>query len=242
MRIPVRTNRDDRYFTDRFQGLPKHGYTALFSRMLEHPGISILLNTDYHSIIDEIRFNRMVFTGPIDEYFDYVHWPLPYRSVFFEFETFAAEGLPGGSYQPVGTVTYPNDYDFTRVAEFIHLTGQNHSFTTIAWQYPRDHGEPYYPIPNEETKALYQKYSIMAENLKTVWFIGRLANYRYFNMDQVVEKALELVVKKLLYTKGTDKKPEIIISGLIRQVINVFLSVPTMEGNRSITFCQFLKI
>lgn len=204
MRIPVRTNRDDRYFTDRFQGLPKHGYTALFSRMLEHPGISILLNTDYHSIIDEFRFKRMVFTGPIDEYFDYVHGPLPYRSVSFEFETFAVEGLPGGTYQPVGTVTYPNDYDFTRVAEFKHLTGQTHSFTTIARQYPRDHGEPYYPIPNEETKALYQKYSIMAENLKTVWFIGRLANYRYFNMDQVVEKALELVVKKLLYTKGTD--------------------------------------
>ncbi len=197
MRIPIRTNRDDRYFTDRFQGIPKHGYTALFNRMLQHPGISILLNTDYRSMFNEIKFKRMVFTGPIDEYFDYLHGALPYRSVFFEYETLSTDGLPGGTYQPVGTVTYPNDYDFTRVAEFKHFTGQTHPLTTIVRQYPRDSGEPYYPIPNEETKALYQKYAAMAENLKNVWFIGRLANYQYFNMDQVVEKALELVEKEL---------------------------------------------
>ncbi len=198
MRIPVRTNRDDRYFTDYYQGLPKYGYTELFLRMLEHPGISLLLNTDYRSIIREISFNRMVFTGPIDEYFDFIHGPLPYRSVFFEFDTYPTDELPEGKYQPVGTVTYPNDYDFTRVAEFKHFTGQIHPFTSIVRQYPQDSGEPYYPIPNEETKALYQKYSIMAKSLKNVWFLGRLANYRYFNMDQVIEKALELVEKELV--------------------------------------------
>ncbi len=197
MRIPVRTSRDDRYFTDRFQGIPKHGYTVLFNRMLQHPEISILLNTDYRSMIKEIKFKRMVFTGPIDDYFDCLHGALPYRSVFFEYETLPTEGLPGGTYQPVGTVTYPNDYDFTRVAEFKHFTGQTHPLTTIVRQYPQDSGEPYYPIPNEENEALYRKYAVMAKNLKSVWFIGRLANYRYYNMDQVVEKALELVEQEL---------------------------------------------
>ncbi len=204
MRIPVRTNRDDRYFTDRFQGLPKHGYTALFSRMLEHPRISVLLNTDYRSIYNEIRFNQMVFTGPIDEYFDYLHGPLPYRSVNFQFETYPTEELKGGFYQQVGTVTYPNDYDFTRVAEFKHFTGKNHLFTTIVRQYPREQGDPYYPIPNEETKVLYRKYWSLAEKLKNVWFIGRLGNYKYYNMDQVVEKALELVEKQLIYQAKSD--------------------------------------
>jgi UDP-galactopyranose mutase len=197
MRIPVRTNRDDRYFTDRFQGIPRHGYTALFSKMLEHPRISILLNTDYRSIMNAIRFKRMVFTGPIDEYFDHLHGPLPYRSVFFEYETLSTKGLPGKTHQPVGTVTYPNDYDFTRIAEFKHFTGQSHPLTTIVRQYPKDSGEPYYPVPNEETKALYQKYAALAEKERNVWFVGRLANYQYLNMDQVVAKALELVETEL---------------------------------------------
>lgn len=195
LRIPVRTSRDDRYFSDRFQGIPKHGYTALFIRMLQQPAISVLLNTDYRSIIKEFKFKRLVFTGPIDEYFDYLHGPLPYRSVHFEYETLPCDSLPGGTYQPTGTVTYPNDYDFTRVAEFKHFTGQTHPLTTIVRQYPKDSGEPYYPIPNEETKALYQKYAALAEKEKNVWFVGRLANYQYFNMDQVIEKALELVEK-----------------------------------------------
>lgn len=197
LRIPVRTSRDDRYFSDRFQGIPKHGYTELFTRILQHQGISVLLNANYRTIIKEIKFKRMIFTGPIDEYFDYLYGPLPYRSVYFEYETLATKGLSGGTYQPVGTVTYPNDYDFTRVAEFKHFTGQIHPLTTIVRQYPRDSGEPYYPIPNEESKALYQKYAALAMKEKNVWFIGRLANYRYFNMDQVVEKALELVETEL---------------------------------------------
>ncbi|NLY74963.1 MAG: UDP-galactopyranose mutase [Firmicutes bacterium] len=196
-RIPVRTSRDDRYFSDRYQGVPKHGYTALFTRMLRQPQISVLLNTDYRTILPEIKFKRIVFTGPIDEYFDYRYGPLPYRSVHFEYETLPTAGLPEGTYQPTGTVTYPNDYDFTRVAEFKHFTGQTHPLTTIVRQYPRDSGEPYYPIPCEESKALYQKYAALAAKEKNVWFIGRLANYRYYNMDQVVEKALELVEKEL---------------------------------------------
>jgi UDP-galactopyranose mutase len=197
LRIPVRTSRDDRYFTDRFQGIPKSGYTALFIQMLQQPGISVLLNTDYRSIAKEIKFKQLVFTGPIDEYFEYCYGPLPYRSVFFEYETLPAKGLPGKAYQPVGTVTYPNDYDFTRIAEFKHFTGQTHPLTTIVRQYPKDSGEPYYPVPNEETKALYQKYAALAGKEKKVRFIGRLANYRYFNMDQVVEKALELAETEL---------------------------------------------
>lgn len=187
-RIPIRTNRDARYFSDRYQGIPKHGYSRLFHKMTAHPSISVLLNTDYRSIVEEVKFDRLVYTGPIDEFFDYIYGKLPYRSLRFEFET-----LPVETFQPVGTVNYPNDYDFTRITEFKHLTGQIHPHTTIVREYPEAEGEPYYPMLTQESQEVYRKYLREAERLKNVWFVGRLANYRYYNMDQVVEAALDLV-------------------------------------------------
>lgn len=186
-RVPIRTNRDSRYFSDRYQGVPKHGYSALFAKMTAHPNISILLNTTYRSVANEVRFGRLIYTGPIDEFFDCIHGRLPYRSLRFDFET-----LPIETFQPVGTVNYPNDYDFTRITEFKHLTGQNHFWTTIVREYPQAEGEPYYPIPNEETKEIYRRYVREADKLKSVWFVGRLGEYRYYNMDQVVAAALKL--------------------------------------------------
>lgn len=187
-RIPVRTNRDPRYFSDRYQGIPKYGYSALFAKMTAHPRIHILLNTNYRSVVEEVKFSRLVYTGPIDEFFDHVHGRLPYRSLRFEFET-----LPVETFQPAGTINYPNDYDFTRITEFKHLTGQVHPYTTIVREYPQAEGEPYYPIANEEGLEIYRKYAREAERLRSVWFVGRLASYRYYNMDDVVEAALELV-------------------------------------------------
>lgn len=184
-RIPVRTNRDDRYFTDRYQYMPLHGYTKLFERMLNHPKISIMLGTAFIDVADEVRFNKLVYTGPIDEFFDYKYGPLPYRSLQFEFQTMDADFV-----QPVGTINYPNDYEFTRVTEFKHLTGQKHHKTTIVREYSRGEGEPYYPVLNQESQSIYRKYADEAKKLNSVWFVGRLANYKYYNMDQVVEAAL----------------------------------------------------
>ncbi len=191
-RIPVRYNRDPRYFTLKYQGLPKDGYTRMINRMLKHHNIHILLQTDYRDIIEHISFNRLIYTGPIDYFFDCVHGPLPYRSLEFEFET-----LPQEYYQEVGTVNYPNDYDFTRITEYKHLTGQKHPWTTIAREYPKAEGEPYYPVPSEANQKLYQKYQSEAIKLKNVFFIGRLAEYRYYSMDQVVSQAFACLSKIL---------------------------------------------
>lgn len=185
-RIPVRYNRDDRYFTDRYQGLPKYGYTRMFNQMLNHPNIHILLQTDYKAVINTIKFKRLIYTGPIDYFFDYIHGRLPYRSLFFEYETFHQE-----YYQKAGTINYPNDYDFTRITEYKYLTGQYHPWTTIAREYPSSEGEPYYPIPTDANLELYKKYAAEASRLKNVYFIGRLAEYRYYNMSQVIERVFD---------------------------------------------------
>ncbi|MDD3365453.1 MAG: UDP-galactopyranose mutase [Syntrophomonas sp.] len=187
-RIPVRLNRDSRYFNDKYQGLPKHGYTKMFNRMLEHPNIHILLKTDYKQIIESISFDRMIYTGPIDYFFNYVHGRLPYRSLKFEYET-----LPVEYYQEVGTVNYPNDYDFTRITEYKHLTGQKHLWSTIAREYPATEGEPYYPVPTEVNQELYSKYESEAQKLKSVYFLGRLAEYRYYSMDQVISQVFRFL-------------------------------------------------
>jgi len=187
-RVPVRMSRDPRYFSDRYQGIPRHGYSDLFTKMIAHPKISIVLNADYRSVVHEFKFDRLVYTGPIDEFFDYKHGRLPYRSLQFEFET-----LPMETFQSVGTVNYPNDYDFTRITEFKHLTGQQHLYTTIVREYPKPDGDPYYPVPTEDSQEIYRKYEREAQKLNSVWFVGRLANYRYYNMDQVVEAGLKLV-------------------------------------------------
>ncbi|MBW1709235.1 MAG: UDP-galactopyranose mutase [Deltaproteobacteria bacterium] len=191
-RIPVRTNRDDRYFNDKYQAMPRYGYTKMFEKMTSHPNIHLLLKTDYKEIIDHISFKKMIYTGPIDEFFDHKFGPLPYRSLRFDFETLDQE-----YFQPVSQVNYPNDCDFTRIVEIKHATGQKHHKTTIVREYPAEKGDPYYPIPREQNRLLYEKYKQEADKLSDVYFIGRLAYYKYLNMDEVVALALELFEKRL---------------------------------------------
>lgn len=189
-RIPTRTTRDDRYFTDTYQAMPLHGYTRMFERMLSHPNIKVMLNTDYREIEKHIPFREMIYTGPVDAFFGYVYGKLPYRSLDFRHETLS---IP--AFQPVGTVNYPNEHAYTRVTEFKRLTGQEHPKTSVVYEYPRDAGDPYYPIPRAENTALYQRYQALAAATKGVHFVGRLATYKYYNMDQVVAQALTLYSK-----------------------------------------------
>lgn len=185
-RIPTRTNDDDRYFTDRFQAMPADGYTKLFERLLDHPNIHVRTGIAYQQIVASADCRRTVFTGPIDEYFGHRFGALPYRSLRFEHEH-----LPGvAQYQAVGTVNYPNDHAYTRITEFKHLSGQQHTGTSIVREIPTADGDPYYPIPNPANEALFQRYAALAETESDVVFIGRLAQYRYYNMDQVVAAAL----------------------------------------------------
>jgi len=185
-RVPVRTNDDDRYFSDTFQFMPAKGYTAMFDRMLDHPSITVKLGADYTAVRNEVSYGHTVYTGPIDAYFDHCYGPLPYRSLEFVHEHLAVERT-----QEVGTVNYPNDHAYTRITEFKHLTGQQHSGTSIVREYPRDEGEPYYPIPRPENESLYKRYEALAATTPNVTFVGRLAQYRYYNMDQIVGAALK---------------------------------------------------
>jgi UDP-galactopyranose mutase len=191
-RIPVRSNRDARYFNARYQMMPKYGYTHMFSRLIAHPNIHLLLKTDFNDIKDLIDYDRLIYTGPIDEFFDLKFGPLPYRSLRFDFETLDQEW-----FQSVSQVNYPNDYDFTRIVEIKHATGQKHHRTTIVREYPSGTGDPFYPIPREQNQALYEKYREEADRLTNVFFIGRLAQYKYLNMDEVVARALELFDNQL---------------------------------------------
>jgi UDP-galactopyranose mutase len=184
-RVPTRTNRDDRYFADRFQAMPRHGYTRMFERMLAHPNIKIMLNTDYRDIVDLIPWKHMIYSGPIDTFFDCKYGKLPYRSLRFEHVN-----VPKERFQAVGTVNYPNDYGYTRISEFKHITGQEHPTTSVVYEYPCAEGDPYYPVPRPENAQLYQRYEAEAEATPNVTFVGRLATYRYYNMDQVVGQAL----------------------------------------------------
>jgi len=196
-RIPTRNNRDNRYFTDTYQAMPLHGYTRLFENMLSSSNINIMLNTDYKEIESEVRYKEMIYTGPIDYYFDYCYGKLPYRSIEFKFDTFDAE-----TFQPTGTVNYPNEHAYTRITEFKYLTGQKHAKTSVVYEFPKAEGDPYYPVPRPENAELYKKYQLMAADLKNVHFVGRLATYKYYNMDQVVGQALS-VYKKILSSKET---------------------------------------
>jgi UDP-galactopyranose mutase len=186
-RVPVRFNRDGRYFTDSHQAMPAHGYTRLFENMLDHPNIKIMLNTDYREVRDGIRHEHLIYTGPIDEYFDHRFGPLPYRSLRFVHETHHRP-----VYQPAAVVNYPNDYAYTRITEFKYLTGQEHASTSIVYEIPGSDGDPYYPIPRPDNAALYKRYHELAGQVPNVHFVGRLGTYRYFNMDQVVGQALAL--------------------------------------------------
>jgi UDP-galactopyranose mutase len=190
-RIPFRTNSDDRYFSDSFQKMPAHGYTSMFARMLDHRNIRVELGVDFREFRKCALWNLLVYTGPIDEYFDFCFGRLIYRSLRFEHEQ-----LPHTErFQSVGTVNYPNDHKFTRITEFKHLTGQVHPGTSIVREYPEDKGEPYYPVPRPENQELYQRYKGLAALERNALFVGRLAEYRYYNMDQVVARALTVFEK-----------------------------------------------
>lgn len=190
-RVPTRTDMDDRYFTDSFQNMPLHGYTRMFENMLDHPNIKIMLNTSFDEICNEIDYSRMIFTGPIDEYFDHRFGELPYRSLKFRHETIDCEKL-----QPVAVINYPDErIPYTRVTEYKHLTGQSHAKTSVTYEYPAAHGDPYYPVPRPENAIIYRKYQKLADQAPDVHFVGRLATYRYYNMDQVVGQALALYAK-----------------------------------------------
>ena len=185
-RIPTRTNTDDRYFTDTFQAMPRDGYTAMFKRMLDHPLIEVRTGVDFRDIRNEVDYDHLIYTGPIDEYFDYRFGKLPYRSLKFDHQTLERE-----QFQQTGTVNYPSaDVPFTRISEYKHLTGQQSPVTTITYEYPSAEGDPYYPIPREENQALYKKYEALADETPGVTFVGRLSTYRYYNMDQIVGQAL----------------------------------------------------
>jgi UDP-galactopyranose mutase len=185
-RIPVRTNSDDRYFADTYQVMPLHGYTNMFENMLAHQNIHIQLNTDFLKIRKNYKDFHIVFTGPIDAYYDYCHGRLPYRSLSFEHGHIATQS----TFQSVGTVNYPNDHAFTRITEFKHLTGQTHAGTSIVKEYPTAEGDPYYPIPTENNEKMYKLYEALSKKDENITFVGRLAQYKYYNMDQVVAAAL----------------------------------------------------
>ena len=186
-RVPTRTNRDDRYFTDTFQAMPRHGYTRMFERMLAHPNIQVMLNADYEQIKDVVPHKALVYTGPVDEYFGFRYGKLPYRSLAFRHETHHRE-----RFQPAPVVNFPNEHAYTRCTEFKWLTGQEHAKTAVVYEVPQAEGDPYYPIPRPENAALYRRYQMLAESEAGVDFVGRLATYRYYNMDQVVAQALTL--------------------------------------------------
>lgn len=213
-RIPVRTNRDDRYFTDTYQAMPLHGYTRMFENMLDHKNIKIMVNTDYREIIDHLPFRELVYSGPIDEFFDYCYGKLPYRSLEFKHET-----LDRPVFQQAPVVNYPNEHvPYTRITEFKYLSGQEHSKTSIVYEYPRAEGDPYYPVPRPENNALYKKYQALAEATPGVHFVGRLATYKYYNMDQIVGQALTTCAK----IAGTTK------TDLIRRT-------PVLNGTATLT-------
>ena len=213
-RVPTRTNRDDRYFTDTYQAMPLHGYTRMFERMLDHPNIKVMLNVDYREIEEEIPYSEMIYTGPVDSFFDYRHGKLPYRSLEFKHET---HDRP--VFQEAPVVNYPNEHLYTRVTEFKYLTGQEHSKTSVVYEFPKGEGDPYYPVPRKENADLYAKYKTLADQTPGVHFVGRLATYKYYNMDQIVAQALTVYGKLSGAAKRTEStlrvadKPKVAVAG-----------------------------
>jgi len=207
-RVPTRTNRDDRYFTDTYQAMPLNGFTRMFENMLDHPNIKIMLNCDYREIEKDIPFAEMIYTGPVDSYFDYCYGKLPYRSLEFKHETHDVS-----VYQSAPVVNYPNEHLYTRVTEFKYLTGQEHPKTSIVYEFPKSQGDAYYPVPRKENTDLYAKYKGLADRTPNVHFVGRLATYKYYNMDQIVAQALTTYgkiagmkrVEAMVYTHGNGK-------------------------------------
>ncbi len=186
-RVSVRTNCDDRYFTDTYQTMPLDGFTAMFENMLSHPNITVELNADYRELLKHISAKQIIYTGPIDAYFDFCLGRLPYRSIKFKFENH-----PYQRFQPVAAINYPNEHEYTRITEFKHLTGQKAATTTIVYEFPHSEGEPYYPIATHENQELYRRYQLLAHNTGDVHFIGSLATYKHCQIDQEVAQALSL--------------------------------------------------
>lgn len=191
-RIPVRDNYDDRYFSDIHQALPKGGYTKMFKNILDHPNITILLNTDYFEVEDQISgYEKLFYTGPIDRFFRFnknLTEKLEYRSI-----NFVREEINQEYFQENSVVNYPGkEVDFTRIVEYKHFGNQKSATTSIVKEFTVDEGEPYYPVPNEKNQRIYAQYKKEADQLLDVHFVGRLANYKYFNMDQAFRNALDL--------------------------------------------------
>lgn len=207
-RIPTRTNRDDRYFTDTYQAMPLHGYTRMFENMLDHPNIKVLLNCDYREVEKDIPFREMIYTGPVDAFFDYRYGKLPYRSLEFKHETHNVQ-----VYQQAPVINFPNEHLYTRVTEFKYLTGQEHSKTSVVYEFPQSEGDPYYPVPRKENAAIYAQYKELADATTGVHFVGRLATYKYYNMDQIVAQALT-VYSKMNSVKR--KEALVMVSGIAR--------------------------
>lgn len=191
-RVPVYISRDDRYFQDKYQGIPRDGYTKMIERMFDNPKIKIEIETDFFKVKNKIKYDVLIYAGPIDEFFDFKYGKLPYRSLDFKFKNFNIK-----YFQEAAQVNYPENYDFTRITEFKHFLLYNKiPSTTVAFEYPQEYkigeNEPYYPIPNNETDIIYKKYKKIADSLTNVIFVGRLAEYKYYNMDQIVAKALKV--------------------------------------------------
>jgi len=221
-RVPTRTNRDDRYFTDTYQAMPLHGYTAMFEKMLDHPNIKILLNCDYREIKREIPYREMIYTGPVDSFFDYCYGKLPYRSLEFKHETHDVS-----TFQSAPVINYPNDHLYTRVTEFKYLTGQEHSKTSIVYEFPQAEGDAYYPVPRKENADLYAKYKALADATSDVHFVGRLATYKYYNMDQIVAQALTVYAKMV-----SAKRKEALVMGTATKASSVVdLGSRRIRGN-----------
>ncbi len=208
-RVPIHISRDDRYFQDKYQGIPMQGYTQMFRNMINHPNIKLLLNTDYKELGDYFKNSKKIYTGPIDAYFDYSFGELPYRSLEFH----SVHHPDQDTFQPTAQVNYPNDYDFTRITEYKKITSQKIKGTTTVFEYPCPYSpqknDPYYPIPKKENHELFQKYQSEAQKLKgQVWFVGRLAEYKYYNMDQVVARAHHVFEKEIVQYKqnGSSRK------------------------------------
>lgn len=191
-RVPVRINKDNRYFRDRFQGIPAEGYTELFRRLLDHRNITVELGTDYRDVGRAESDRRIVYTGPIDEFYNYRFGELPYRSLKFELVTDDAEIV-----QEAGTINYPNRHRYTRTTEMKILTGQQARGSVLLYEYPTEQGDPFYPVPRLQNAALYRKYAALAYGNRRVVFAGRLADYRYYNMDQAIARGLSVFEKEL---------------------------------------------
>ncbi len=221
-RVPTRTNRDDRYFTDSYQAMPKHGFTRMFEKILDSPNIKIMLNCDYREIANQIEYKEMIYTGPVDAFFDYRYGKLPYRSLEFKHETHDTE-----QFQTAPVVNFPNEQAFTRITEFKYLTGQEHKKTSVVYEFPQAEGDPYYPIPRKENAELYAKYKTLADTRADVHFVGRLATYKYYNMDQIVAQSLTTYGKIV----GMKRKEAMVKTNITEKVFVATHSPISANGN-----------